>query len=167
VPWIDTASTSICSLAVPSIDTVRPILRHFKPHAGSDLIPRRDILIPRFVFFTAPTHELLARSPVTSQPHQVRRYSVACGAKAPPATISGPAIAITNITGVLSGEGTAVGLPNRLNDNPGLAKLVDVAARAWPRMIDRGAAVVIGGLQLQQCPCVASAQVTTGPVSPI
>ena len=29
---------------------MRSFLNHFTPHAGSDLIPRRDILIPRFVF---------------------------------------------------------------------------------------------------------------------
>ena len=38
-----------------------------------------------------------------------------------------------------------------------LAQLVDMAAPAWSRMIDRGAAVVIGGLQLQQCPGAAPA----------
>src|SRR4051794_18176791 len=48
-------------------------------------------------------------------------------------------------------------LPEGLDDDAGLAELVDVSTPARSRMIDRGASVVIRCLQLQQGPSVASA----------
>jgi hypothetical protein len=36
---------------------VRPFFTHFTPRAGSHLIPKRDILIPRFVFAAQPEIE--------------------------------------------------------------------------------------------------------------
>jgi hypothetical protein len=41
---------SEASLTVSNEGTLRLFTLDFMPHAGSDLIPRRDILIPRFVF---------------------------------------------------------------------------------------------------------------------
>src|SRR4051812_44353656 len=67
------------------------------------------------------------------------------------------------ITRVLPGEGTPTCFPDSLDDNSSLSQLVDVAAPAGPRMIDRSASVVVVRLQLQQCPCVTTADRTTFP----
>jgi hypothetical protein len=50
VPWIDTATAAISCPHGVKRSTVRPLLHHFMRPGGSDLIPRRDILIPRYVF---------------------------------------------------------------------------------------------------------------------
>lgn len=55
---------------------------------------------------------------------------------------------------MLAGERSTVLLANRLNNNSCFAKFVDVAAPAWPRMFYRSASVIVGGFQLQQCPCL-------------
>ena len=62
-----------------------------------------------------------------------------------------------HIAGVLTRERAAVRLPERFNDNPKLAELVNVATPARPGMLYRGAARLIARFQLEQCPCVASA----------
>ena len=46
----DTGNVAKVALTVPIEGTVRPFSRCFMHRACSDLIPRRDILIPRFVF---------------------------------------------------------------------------------------------------------------------
>src|SRR4051794_11781556 len=62
-----------------------------------------------------------------------------------------------HIACVLAGKGTAVHFPDGLDDDTGLTELVDIAAPARSRVVDRSAAIVVGGLQFQQRPRVASA----------
>jgi hypothetical protein len=50
VPWFDTATNTKTVVTVSIEGTASLFLDDFMRDGGSDLIPRRDILIPRFVF---------------------------------------------------------------------------------------------------------------------